>query len=271
MSSDDNGPVVRGNPATFPPYLYEDYKSSKLRAPHQPLIEVPLTRTELTGPGPFISTITPSDADLTRNSGNSGEAIGQRIIVTGRVLDDLGRPVPNTLLEIWQANSAGRYRHQLDQWPGPLDPNFLGVGRCLTDENGVYRFTTIKPGAYPWKNHQNAWRPAHIHFSVFGPGTLSRLVTQMYFPDDPLHALDPIFNSAPTLAARQSMVAAYDHAVTEAEWALGYRWDIVVRGPHATVFEASPLQEQLTVPQIEARIQAQITEQLAARNRERAL
>src|SRR5207247_1451623 len=163
-------------------------------------------------------------------SGTTGEAIGQRIIVTGRVLDDRGNPVPRTLLEIWQANAAGRYFHKLDQWPGPLDPNFLGVGRCLTDENGVYRFVTVRPGAYPWKNHLTAWRPAHIHFSVFGPCTLSRLVTQMYFPDDSLHALDPIFNSVPTPSARERLVANYDHEITESEWALGYRWDIVVRG-----------------------------------------
>ena len=156
----------------------------------------------------------------------------------GRVLDDRGTPVPNTLLEIWQANAAGRYLHKRDQWPGPLDPNFLGIGRCLTNEAGDYRFLTIRPGAYPWLNHPNAWRPAHIHFSVFGPSMLSRLVTQMYFPDDPLHQLDPIMNAVPTKAARKRLIAAYDHNVTEQEWALGYRWDIVVRGASATPFES---------------------------------
>lgn len=231
------GEIVRGDREVFPPYLYAAYQSTRRRAPGLPLIEVPLTLSELTGPGPAVSAVTPEDADLTRNAGTGGEAIGQRIIVTGRVLDQDGLPVPNTLLEVWQANAAGRYLHKRDQWPAPLDPNFLGMGRCLTDANGTYRFLTVRPGAYPWTNHPNAWRPAHIHFSLFGPATVSRLVTQMYFPDDPLHALDPIFNSAPTEGARTSMVAAYDHAVTEPEWALGYRWDIVLRGPDATPFE----------------------------------
>ncbi len=232
------GDIVRGDREVFPPYLYEAYQSTRRRAPALPLIDVPLTLSELTGPGPAISAITPADTDLTRNAGTGGEAIGQRIIVTGCVLDDRGNPVPNTLLEIWQANAAGRYLHKRDQWPGPLDPNFLGMGRCLTNAEGVYRFLTIRPGAYPWLNHPNAWRPAHIHFSVFGPSMLSRLVTQMYFPDDPLHALDPIMNAVPTQAARQRLIAAYDHTVTEPEWALGYRWDIVVRGSDATPFES---------------------------------
>ena len=232
------GEIVRGDQEIFPPYLYEAYQSTRKRAPLLPLIEVPLTLSELTGPGPVISAITAEDADLTRNAGTGGEAIGQRIIVTGRVLDDHGTPVPNTLLEIWQANAAGRYLHKRDQWPGPLDPNFLGMGRCLTNEEGIYRFLTIRPGAYPWKNHANAWRPAHIHFSVFGPTMLSRLVTQMYFQDDPLHPLDPVMNAVPTEAARKRLIALYDHSVTEEEWALGYRWDIVVRGAYATPFES---------------------------------
>ena len=231
------GEIVRGDQEVFPPYLYEAYQSTRRRAPMLPLIEVPLTLSEMTGPGPAISAITPEDADLTRNAGTGGEAIGQRIIVTGRVLDDRGTPVTNTLLEIWQANAAGRYLHKRDQWPGPLDPNFLGMGRCLTNEEGIYRFQTIRPGAYPWKNHPNAWRPSHIHFSVFGPAMVSRLVTQMYFPDDPLHQLDPIMNAVPTEDARKRLIALYDHSVTEPEWALGYRWDIVVRGAHATPFE----------------------------------
>jgi protocatechuate 3,4-dioxygenase beta subunit len=229
--------IVRGNREVFPPYLYDAYKSTRRRAPQLPLIEVPLTITELTGPGPAISAVTPEDADLTRNAGTGGEAIGQRIIVTGRVLDDQGRPVPNTLLEVWQANASGRYLHELDQWPGPLDPNFLGLGRCLTNENGEYRFLTVRPGAYPWKNHPNAWRPAHIHFSVFGPNSLSRLVTQMYFPDDPLHNLDPIMTSIPAGPTLKRVIAAYDHTITEQEWALGYRWDIILRGADATPFE----------------------------------
>jgi protocatechuate 3,4-dioxygenase, beta subunit len=231
------GEIIRGDREVFPPYLYEAYQSTRRRAPTLPLIDVPLTLSEVTGPGPIISSVTPEDADLTRNAGTGGEAIGQRIIVTGRVLDENGAPVPNTLLEIWQANSAGRYLHRRDQWPGPLDPNFLGMGRCLTDRQGVYRFTTVRPGAYPWQNHPNAWRPAHIHFSLFGPSTRSRLVTQMYFPDDPLHTLDPIMNSIPTQRAREVLTSTYDHQVTQPEWALGYRWDIVLAGSRATPFE----------------------------------
>jgi protocatechuate 3,4-dioxygenase beta subunit len=231
------GDIVRGDREVFPPYLYEAYQSTRRRAPLLPLIEVPLTLSELTGPGPVISAVTPEDADLTRNAGTGGEAIGQRIIVTGRVLDEAGMPLPNTLLEIWQANAAGRYLHKRDQWPGPLDPNFLGMGRCMTNADGVYRFLTIRPGAYPWKNHHNAWRPAHIHFSLFGPSMRSRLVTQMYFPDDPLHALDPIFNGVPTQVAQERLIATYDHNITEPEWALGYRWDIVLSGVAGTPFE----------------------------------
>jgi protocatechuate 3,4-dioxygenase beta subunit len=231
------GEIVRGDRAIFPPYLYEAYRSTIRRAPNLPLIDVPLTLSELTGPGPAISAVTPEDADLTRNAGTGGEAIGQRIIVTGRVLDARGNPVPNTLVEVWQCNAAGRYIHKRDQWPGPLDPHFLGIGRCKTGADGAYRFLTIRPGAYPWKNHYNAWRPAHIHFSLFGPSWASRLISQMYFQDDPLLPLDPIFNSVPTAEARARLVAAYDHEVTEPEWALGWRWDIVLAGPAATPFE----------------------------------
>jgi protocatechuate 3,4-dioxygenase beta subunit len=234
------GALAKRDLDVFPPYLYEAYQSTRRRAPSRPLIEIPLTLSEITGPGHAVSRVVPEDADLTRNAGSGGEAIGQRIIVTGRVLDEHGAPVPNTLLEIWQANAAGRYAHRNDTWAGPLDPNFLGMGRCLTDDNGVYRFLTIRPGAYPWRNHENAWRPAHIHFSLLGPSLVSRLVTQMYFPDDPLHALDPIFNSVPSAAARQRLIAWYDHDITQHEWALGWRWDIVLRGPEATPFETPP-------------------------------
>jgi protocatechuate 3,4-dioxygenase beta subunit len=231
------GQIVRGDREVFPPYLYAAYQSTRRRAPGLALIDVPLTLSELTGPGPAVSAVLAEDADLTRNAGTGGEAIGQRIVVTGRVLDQAGRPVPGTLVEVWQANAAGRYLHRRDQWPGPLDPNFLGMGRCLTDADGVYRFLTVRPGAYPWKNHPNAWRPAHVHFSLFGAATVSRLVTQMYFPDDPLIALDPILASIRSGAARARLIAAYDHALTEPEWALGYRWDVVLRGPDATPFE----------------------------------
>ncbi|HKG24413.1 MAG TPA: protocatechuate 3,4-dioxygenase subunit beta [Thermomicrobiales bacterium] len=228
--------IVRGDAEVFPPYLYAAYRATILRSPRLPLIDVPLTLSELTGPGPAIGAVTPEDADLTRNAGTDGEAIGQRIIVTGRVLDERGAPVPGTLIEIWQANAAGRYLHRSDSWPAPLDPNFLGIARCLTDESGFYRFLSIRPGAYPWRNHPNAWRPSHIHFSLFGPSAQSRLVTQMYFPGDPLHGLDPIFNAVPE-PARCRLIAAYDHEVTEPEWALGYRFDVVLRGAEATPFE----------------------------------
>jgi protocatechuate 3,4-dioxygenase, beta subunit len=238
--------IVRGDREVFPPFLYEAYQSTRLRAPTLPLVDVPLTLTELTGPGPAASRVLAEDADLTRNAGGGGEAIGQRIIVTGRVLDERGAPVPRTLVEVWQANAAGRYIHRRDQWPGPLDPSFLGIGRCLTDDDGAYRFLTVKPGAYPWKNHPNAWRPAHIHFSLFGPWTGSRLVTQMYFQDDPLLPLDPIFQAVPA-GARERLVSRYAHDVTEPEWALGYRFDLVLRGDQATPFEPPRRGEVLPV------------------------
>jgi protocatechuate 3,4-dioxygenase beta subunit len=230
------GAIVHGDAAVFPPYLYEAYRSTVKRAPGLPLVDVPLTLSELTGPGPLLSAVTPEDADLTRNAGTGGEAIGQRIIVSGRVLDGAGNPLPHTLVEVWQANAAGRYIHRRDQWPGPLDPHFLGIGRCKTNEQGVYRFLTVRPGAYPWRNHPNAWRPAHIHFSLFGPAWGTRLITQMYFADDPLFFQDPILQSVPE-AARVRLVAAYAHETTEEEWALGWRWDIVLDGPLATPFE----------------------------------
>ncbi len=234
------------DPSTFPPYLYEAYRSTVRRAPHQPLVRLPLTLSEITGPGPAISDALHhtvrgdagvEDSDLTTNMGTGAEAMGERIIVTGRVLDEDGAALPGTLIEIWQANAAGRYRHRVDQHQAPLDPNFLGFGRCLTNDQGVYRFVTIRPGAYPWQNHPNAWRPAHIHFSLFGPAWVSRLVTQMYFPGDPLQPLDPIFNSVPTEAARARLVAQYAHDVTQEGYALGFRFDIVLRGARATPFE----------------------------------
>ena len=230
------GEIVRGDATVFPPYLYEAYRSTVRRAPRMPLIEVPLTVSELTGPAARAGLVTPEDADLTRNAGTGGEAIGQRIIVTGRVVDEHDTAVPNALIEIWQANAAGRYIHKRDDWPGPLDPNFLGIGRCLTNDGGEYRFLTVRPGAYPWGNHENAWRPQHIHFSVFGRQFTERLVTQMYFPDDPLLGLDPIFNAVPE-QARSRLIAEYAHDVTRAHWALGWRWDIVLAGPRATAFE----------------------------------
>jgi protocatechuate 3,4-dioxygenase beta subunit len=231
------GDIVRGDASVFPPYLYDAYRSTIRRAPQQPLIEVPLTLSEVTGPWRVAERVTAEDADLTRNAGTGGEAIGQRIIVTGHVTDERGAPLPNMLLEIWQANAAGRYVHKADQWPGPLDPNFLGIGRCLTNDAGAYRFLTVRPGAYPWRNEPNAWRPAHIHFSVLGNAWKDRLVTQMYFSVDPLLARDPIFNAVPE-SSRSRLVARYDHDLTEPEWALGWRWDIVLGGAVATAFEA---------------------------------
>ena len=220
-----------------PPYLHEPYKSTALRSPRQPLLKIPQTLSEITGPQFGAEFMPAGDDDLTRNAGTGTEAMGERIIITGRVTDEDGRPVPNTLLEIWQANAAGRYHHDRDQHDAPLDPNFTGAGSCVTDDNGQYSFTTIRPGAYPWPNHKNAWRPAHIHFSLFGPSFLTRLVTQMYFVGDPLLPLDPIFNCTPDESARGRLLAHYDHDVTMPDWALGYRWDIVLRGRDATPME----------------------------------
>lgn len=184
LTSQDTTRIETRRNYSFPPYLYEAYKSTLRRAPIRPLEELPRTLSEITGPGPILSSIAREDGDLTSNAGTGGVAIGERIIVTGRVIDERGDPVPNTLIEIWQANSAGRYAHRSDQHDAPLDPNFLGIGRCLTNEAGEYSFLSIRPGAYPWLNHPNAWRPAHIHFSLFGPSFASRLVTQMYFPGE---------------------------------------------------------------------------------------
>jgi len=217
-----------------PPLAWPAYRSTVLRAPARPLVVLPHTLTEVTGPVFGEDRVTPADADLTAQHG--GEPIGERIIVHGRVLDDGARPVPDTLVELWQANAAGRYRHDVDRHPAPLDPNFGGAGRCLTDAQGRYRFVTIRPGAYPWKNSDNAWRPAHIHFSLFGRAFVQRLVTQMYFPGDPLFEQDPMVTAVPA-AARGAMVAGLDLAATEPEWALAYRFDIVLRGPAAVPFE----------------------------------
>jgi protocatechuate 3,4-dioxygenase beta subunit len=176
-----------------------------------------------------------TDNDLTRQ--HPEEPQGQRIIVAGRVVDENGRPVPHALIEVWQANAGGRYRHAKDDHPAPLDPNFTGAGRTITDAEGRYEFTSIKPGAYPWRNHDNAWRPAHIHFSLFGSSFRTRLVTQMYFPDDPLFAADPIFQSIRDERARRRLISHFDLALTRPEWALGFSFDMVVRGPAATPFE----------------------------------
>jgi protocatechuate 3,4-dioxygenase beta subunit len=215
-----------------PPYLHPEYRSTELRAPRRPLVALPLTKTELSGPVFGHEAVGELDHDLTRQ--HVRDPLGERICVAGRVLDDDGRPLRNSLVEVWQANAAGRYLHDRDRHPAPLDPNFTGAGRCLTDDEGRYRFVTIKPGAYPWKNHPNAWRPAHIHFSLFGRAFAQRLVTQMYFPGDPLFAQDPIFNSVRDPRAREQLVCSFDLDATEPEWALAYRFDVVLR---ATPFE----------------------------------
>jgi protocatechuate 3,4-dioxygenase beta subunit len=211
---------------TEPLYLHPDYRSSVARAPSASLVVLPEALADRTGPAFGEGDVTAADADLTGQ--HDGEPLGERIVVSGRVLGSDGRPVPETLIEIWQANAAGRYRHGNDRHPAPLDPNFSGAGRCLTDSDGRYRFVSVRPGAYPWRNHPNAWRPAHIHLSVFGRAFTDRLVTQMYFPGDPLFDFDPIFQSVRDPAARQRMVSALDWETTTPEWALGYRFDIVL-------------------------------------------
>ncbi len=220
-----------------PPYLFPDYRSTVLRAPTRTPLRLPREWFHR-APGPAFGRIPvrAEDADLTRQ--HHGEPLGERIVISGRVLDGDGHPVRRTLIEVWQANAAGRYVDPADDHPAPLDPNFTGAGRCLTDDQGRYRFVTVKPGAYPYRNHENAWRPAHVHFSLFGPQLASRLVTQMYFPGDPLLALDPILKAIPDRRGRELLVARFDLVTTIPEWALGYHWDIVLRGRDATPMEA---------------------------------
>jgi protocatechuate 3,4-dioxygenase beta subunit len=210
-----------------PPYLYPDYRSTELRAPTRTLLPLPEELHDLRAPVFGEDDVGPADSDLTVHGPE--EPLGERIVVTGRVLDEDGRPVRGALVEIWQANASGRYVHEVDQHPAPLDPSFTGAGRTLTADDGGYRFTTIKPGAYPWRNHPNAWRPAHIHFSLFGRAFTQRLVTQMYFPGDPLFAFDPIFQSVRDPEARARLVCSFELDLTQPEWALGYRFDIVLR------------------------------------------
>lgn len=221
--------------ADHPDRGFTAYRSSALRHPLYDLVRADPEVIELVSPVYGHADVAPDESDLTIQ--HQGDPLGERIIVTGRVLDGEGRPVRNQLVEVWQANSAGRYVHMRDQHPAPLDPNFTGTGRLITGDDGSYRFTSIKPGAYPWRNHRNAWRPAHIHFSLFGSEFTQRLVTQMYFPGDPLFPLDPIFQSIADADARERLIAHYDHDVTEPEWAIGYRWDIVLTGSKATWME----------------------------------
>jgi protocatechuate 3,4-dioxygenase beta subunit len=220
---------------TQPNYLHPEYRSSVKRAPTRPLIVLSQTLSERTGPAFGQDVVRPSDRDLTAQ--HAGEPLGERIVISGRLLDEGGKPVRGALIEVWQANAAGRYKHKMDQHNAPLDPNFSGFGRSLTDAEGRYKFISIKPGAYPWGNHANAWRPAHIHFSIFGAGLLSRLVTQMYFPGDPLLNYDPIYNCIPDETAKQRLISIFDWEQTSPEFALGYRFDIVLRGCDATPME----------------------------------
>jgi protocatechuate 3,4-dioxygenase, beta subunit len=224
----------QGDPMRINPY--EPWEDVTRNEPALSSIEEPLTLSILTGPGPALSAVRPEESDLTTNAGTGQEAMGQRIIITGRVVDEAGNPVPGVLIEIWQANAAGRYTHELDSWNAPIDPNFVGKGRCLTDEHGVYRFLTVRPGAYPWKVETNEWRPAHIHLSLMGPSLASRLVTQLYFADDPHFPLDSIFQAL-SEEERSRVICQYDHSLTERDWAMGYRFDVVLRGPFATPFE----------------------------------
>lgn len=236
MKPSIKGPLNPRDWASHPDQAHAAYRSTALRWQHRPLVPLAQGLPELTGPVFGHSAVAPLDDDLTRNAAQHGDALGERIVVSGRVIDEGGRPVPDALVEVWQANAAGRYAHRQDTHEAPLDPNFVGTGRALTDREGRYRFTTIRPGAYPWRNHQNAWRPAHIHFSVFGTSFIQRLVTQMYFPGDPLLALDPIFQSTAS-AARQRLVASFSPELTVPEWALGFEFNIVLRGPQQTPWE----------------------------------
>ena len=227
----DPAPFRPYAPGSQPPYDVPAYLGTTKRHPKQPLHPMPHTVIETTRPS-FSAERFPPTADLTKPDGKPAQ--GERIIVAGTITDEDGRPVPNTMVEVWQANAAGRYHHPADQHDAPLDPNFRGAGRVFTDAEGRYRFVTIRPGAYPWPNHANAWRPNHIHFSFFGPAFATRLVTQMYFPGDPLLSLDPIFNGIPDEQARNRLIAAFDLALTKPDWALGYRFDVVLRGRNAT-------------------------------------
>jgi protocatechuate 3,4-dioxygenase beta subunit len=226
---------VREPPGAHPPMDYEPYKSTALRHPKQPLVYMPQAITEVTGPALGASLVQEGDNDLTRR--HAAEPIGERITVSGHVYNTEGKPLRDTLVEIWQANAAGRYLHKWDRWPAELDPNFSGAGRCVTDRDGRYTFTTIKPGPYPWGNHHNAWRPSHIHFSLLGRAFAQRLVTQMYFPGDPLFPFDPIFNSVRDPQARERMISRFSIHDTVPNWALAYQFDIYLRGPGQTPIE----------------------------------
>jgi len=219
-------------PGSHPGLIYTSYKATVKRGPTQNPVRMHMPSSLSTNPKATPSLILPNDLDLTTHGDSA--PLGEKIVVTGRVLDEDGKPVRNSLLEIWQANASGRYRHKKDQHDAPLDPNFNGWGKMLTDDDGRYRFVTIKPGAYPWGNHDKAWRPAHIHFSLFGNVYAQRLVTQMYFPGDPLFEYDPIMHSIADLAARERLVSRFSLDRTVGAEMLGYEFDIVLRGRDAT-------------------------------------
>jgi protocatechuate 3,4-dioxygenase beta subunit len=232
-------PVIAGyrrdHELVDPPDDWPSYRGTILRHPRRPPVPIPATLGEITGP--LLGSERPGEGDFDLTSGHAGEPQGQKIVLHGRVLDGNGHPVPDALVEIWQANAAGRYWHQGDRHPAPLDPNFAGVGRCVTDDRGRYRFITIRPGSYPWGNHHNAWRPAHIHLSLYGRAFAQRLVTQMYFPADPMFEHDPIFNAVRDRRDRERLICSFDLEATTPQWALGYRFDIVLRGRERTPFE----------------------------------
>jgi protocatechuate 3,4-dioxygenase beta subunit len=225
------------DPEAHPPYASPRYLSTQHRSPREAMVPIPQTLSELTGPVYGHESVRPGDSDLTTNAGTGRPALGERILISGRVMGEDGRPVPGALVEVWQANAAGRYPHVSDVHDAPLDENFLGAGRLVTDDHGRYRLTTIRPGAYPWRNNYNAWRPAHVHFSLFGPALATRLVTQMYFPGDPLLPLDGVFKSVPDPVARERLVADFDPETSVPLHALGYRFDIVLRGREETPLE----------------------------------
>lgn len=232
MSEREFREYAREQQGAQPPNDYPGYKSTIRRHPNRAPVRIQQTLTEITGPTFAKRWYGKALADLTRQHKKPPQ--GERIIVSGRVLDEDGKPVPNTLVELWQANAAGRYAHPRDQHDAPLDPNFTGSGQVVTDKDGAWRFVTIKPGHYPWRNTHNAWRAQHLHFSIFGPAFATRIVTQMYFPGDPLLAADPIYNSVPDVKGRERLISTYDPDLSEPEWALGFRWDIVLRGRAAT-------------------------------------
>ncbi len=232
--ADENTPFRDHVPGSQPENNSPEYGSTHKRHPKQARLRIPQTVTEIAGPR-FSTDRFPAIADITRNG--THEALGERIILRGRVVDEDNRPVPHTMIEIWQANAGGRYNHPNDQHDAPLDPHFKGEGRVFSDAEGWYQFITIKPGSYPWRNHYNAWRPNHIHFSLFGAGFATRLITQMYFPGDPLLELDPVFHAVPDEQARQRLVAKFDIEITRPEWALGYRFDFVLRGRETTIVQ----------------------------------